>query len=226
MRRLARTRRLIIFDKRGTGLSDSVVEWPSFEQRADDMIAVLDAAGSERAILFGVSEGGPLCALVAARNPGRVAGLILHASFRRILGAPDYPLGWTQERFEHWLASFEQAWTTGAGLEVVNPSLAGNRRYLRWYARYLRLGASPGTARRLMRMNAEIDLVDVLPEIRVPTLVTHRRDERWIEAGHGRYVAERIPGARFVLLPGVDQHPWIGDVEPVHRVIDEFIAAL
>jgi pimeloyl-ACP methyl ester carboxylesterase/DNA-binding SARP family transcriptional activator len=226
MRRLATDRRLIIFDKRGTGLSDSVVEWPTFPERVDDMFAVMDAAESERAVLFGVSEGGPMCALAAARHPERVAGLVLHAAFARILRAPDYPWGWTPERFERWLDSFEEAWTTGAGLEVINPSLAGNHRYLRWYARYLRLGASPGMARRLMRMNAEIDLAEVLPTISVPTLVLHRRDEQWVKAEHGRYVAERIPGARLVLLPGVDQHPWIGEVEPVHRALDEFIHAL
>jgi pimeloyl-ACP methyl ester carboxylesterase/DNA-binding SARP family transcriptional activator len=226
MRRLAADRRLIIFDKRGTGLSDSAVEWPTFHERVDDMFAVMAAAGSERAVLFGVSEGGPMCALAAARHPERVAGLVLHAAFRRILRAPDYPWGWTPARFESWLDSFEEAWTTGAGLEVINPSLAGNRRYIRWYARYLRLGASPGTARRLMRMNAEIDLAEVLPTIRVPTLVLHRRDEQWVNAEHGRYVAERITGARLVLLPGVDHHPWIGEVEPVHRAFDEFIRAL
>jgi pimeloyl-ACP methyl ester carboxylesterase/DNA-binding SARP family transcriptional activator len=226
MRRLATDRRLIIFDKRGTGLSDSAVEWPTFAERVDDMFAVMDAAGSERAVLFGVSEGGPMCVLAAARHPERVAGLVLHAAFARILRAPDYPWGWTPERFESWLDLFEEAWTTGAGLEVINPSLARNQRYLRWYARYLRLGASPGMARRLMRMNAEIDLVEVLPTIRVPTLVLHRRDERWVKAEHGRYVAERIPGARLLLLPGVDHHPWIGEVEPVHRALDEFIGAL
>jgi DNA-binding SARP family transcriptional activator/pimeloyl-ACP methyl ester carboxylesterase len=226
MRRLAVGRRLIIFDKRGTGLSDSAVEWPTFVERVDDMFAVMDAAGSERAVLFGVSEGGPMCALAAARQPERVAGLVLHAAFRRILRAPDYPWGWTPERFERWLDSFDEAWTTGAGLEVINPSLASNHRYIRWYARYLRLGASPGTARRLMRMNAEIDLAEVLPTIAVPTLVLHRRDEQWVKAEHGRYVAERIPGARLVLLPGVDQHPWIGEVTPVHRALDQFIRAL
>ena len=225
-RRLAAGRRLIIFDKRGTGLSDSVVEWPTFPERVDDLFAVMDAAGSERAVLFGVSEGGPMCALAAARHPERVAGLVLHAAFARVLRAPDYPWGWTPERFESWLDSFEEAWTTGAGLEVINPSLAGNHRYIRWYARYLRLGAGPGMARRLMRMNAEIDLAEVLPTISVPTLVLHRRDEQWVKAEHGRYVAERIPGARLVLLPGVDQHPWIGEVEPVHRALDEFIQAL
>jgi pimeloyl-ACP methyl ester carboxylesterase/DNA-binding SARP family transcriptional activator len=226
MRRLAADRRLIIFDKRGTGLSDSVVEWPTFAERVDDMFAVMDAAGSERAVLFGVSEGGAMCALAAARHPERVAGLVLHAAFARILRAPDYPSGWTPERFESWLDLFEEAWTTSAGLEVINPSLAGNQRYLRWYARYLRLGASPGMARQLMRMNAEIDLVELLPTICVPTLVMHRRDERWVRAEHGRYVAERIPGARLLLLPGVDHHPWIGEVEPVHRALDEFIRAL
>jgi pimeloyl-ACP methyl ester carboxylesterase len=155
-----------------------------------------------------------------------VAGLVLHAAFARILRAPGYPWGWTSERLERWLDSLEEAWTIGAGLEIINPSLAANPRYIRWYARYLRLGASPGMARRLMRMNAEIDLTEVLPTISVPTLVLHRRHEQWVKPEHGRYVAERIRGARLVLVPGVDHHPWIGDTEPVHRAVDEFIAAL
>jgi DNA-binding SARP family transcriptional activator/pimeloyl-ACP methyl ester carboxylesterase len=226
MQRLAYARRLIIFDKRGTGLSDPVVEWPSVEERVEDLLAVMDAVGSDRAVLFGVSEGVPLCALAAALHPRRVAGLVLHAGFRRILSTPEYPYGWTPEFFEVYLNSFEHAWTTGAGLEIVNPGLAGDRRYIRWFARYLRLSASPGMTRRLMRINAEIDIGDVLPEIRVPTLITHRRDERWVRVENSRYLASRIAGARLVELPGADHQPWIGEVGPVHAAIDGFIASL
>ncbi len=226
MRRLAIDRRLIIFDKRGTGLSDPVVEWPTLEERVADVIAVMDAAASDRAVLFGVSEGGPMCALAAAQHPGRVAGLVMHASFARLLIAPDYPWAWTPKFFEFYLAAFEESWTTGAGLEVINPSLAGNQGYIRWFARYLRLSASPGMARRLMRMNAEIDIESLLGEIRVPTLVLQRRDEQWVDIGNSRHLAERIPGARLVELPGADHQPWIGDVEPVHRALDEFIRKL
>ena len=226
MRRLAYARRLIIFDKRGTGLSDAVVDWPPLEERVEDLLAVMDAAGSDRAVLFGVSEGAPLCALAAALHPRRVAGLVLHAGFRRLVSTPEYPYGWTPEFFEVYLNSFEQSWTTGAGLEIVNPGLAGDRRYIRWFARYLRLSASPGMTRRLMRMNAEIDIDDVLPAIRVPTLVMHRRDERWVRVENSRYLASRIAGARLVELPGADHQPWIGEVEAVHAAIDEFIASV
>jgi len=226
MRRLAAGRRLIIFDKRGTGLSDSVVEWPTFPERVDDMLAVMDAAGSERAVLFGVSEGGPMCALAAARHPERVSGLAIHSGFSRILVEAGNPWGWTSRFFEAYLTAFEDTWTTGAGLEVINPSLAGDRRYIRWFARYLRLSASPGMTRRLMRMNAEIDIDELLGKIRVPTLVLHRRDERWIKVENGRHLAERIRGARLVELPGADHQPWIGEVEPVHTALDEFIRAL
>jgi DNA-binding SARP family transcriptional activator/pimeloyl-ACP methyl ester carboxylesterase len=226
MRRLGRDRRLIIFDKPGTGLSDPVVEWPTFEERVDDLMAVMDGAGSERAVLLGVSEGAPLCALAAARYPERVSGIIMHAGFRRLMNAPGYPYGWTPEFFELYLARFEDAWTSGAGLEIINPSLAGDQRYIRWFARYLRLSASPGMTRRLMRMNAEIDIDDVLARIRVPTMITHRRDERWVSVEHSRYLASHIPGARLVELPGTDHQPWIGDVEPVHRAIDEFVTGL
>ena len=167
-----------------------------------------------------------MCAVGAALAPQRVAGLILHAGFRRLINTPDYPYAWNPEFFEFYLDSFEQAWTTGAGLEIINPSLAGDRRYIRWFARYLRLSASPGMAKRLMRMNAEIDIGDVLPNIRVPTLITHRRDERWVSIENSRYLTDRIAGAKLVELPGVDHQPWIGDVEPVHLAIDEFAAGL
>jgi pimeloyl-ACP methyl ester carboxylesterase/DNA-binding SARP family transcriptional activator len=226
MRRLAEDRRLIVFDKRGTGLSDPVVEWPPFPDRVDDMLAVMDAAGSRQAVLFGVSEGGPMCALAAARHPDRVAGLVIYSSFSRILVESGNQWGWSSKFFEAYLGAFEETWTTGAGLELVNPSLAGNRSYIRWFARYLRLGASPGMTRRLMRMNAEIDIEDLLAEIRVPTLILHRRDERWIRVENGRHLAERIPSARLVELPGVDHQPWIGEVEPVHRALDDFVRAL
>ena len=164
--------------------------------------------------------------LAAALYPLRVAGLILHAGFRRLVSTPDYPCGWTPEFFEFYLDAFEQAWTTGAGLEIINPSLGGDRRYVRWFARYLRLSASPGMAKRLMRMNAEIDTGDVLANIRAPTLITHRRDERWVSIENSRYLASRIPRAKLVELSGVDHQPWIGETEAVHLAIDEFTAAL
>lgn len=193
MHRLARDRRLIIFDKRGTGLSDPVLEWPPLEERVEDLLAVMDAAGSERAVLFGVSEGAPLCALAAATYPGRVAGLVLHAGFRRLLSTPEYPYGWTPAFFELYLDSFERSWTTGAGLEVINPSLAGNGRYIRWFARYLRLSASPGMTKRLMRMNAEIDIDEILPNIGVPTLITHRCEEQWVSVDNSRLLGLANP---------------------------------
>lgn len=226
MRRLAWDARLVIFDKRGTGLSDPVVEWPSLAERVDDLIAVMDAARSERAVLFGVSEGGPMCALATARYPERVAGLVMHGSFARVLVDAESPWGWTPDFFDGYVDAFEAAWASGAGLEFINPSLRGNPRYVRWFARYLRLSASPGMMRRLMRMNAEIDIEDILEEIRVPTLVLHRRDEQVISLESSRHLAERIPGAQLVELPGVDHHPWIGETEPVHRTVEEFLRGL
>lgn len=226
MRWLARDHRLVIFDKRGTGLSDPVTDWPTLDERVDDMLAVIDAAGCERPVLFGVCEGGPMCMLAAARHPERVSALVLHGSWSRLVRGPDYPWGWSERSFDAFLAGFDEAWTNGTGHEITNPSASENPRYLRWYARYLRLSASPGMARRMMRLNAVTDIEDVLPEIDVPTLIMHRTAERWVTVENSYHLRDSIPGARLVELPGVDHHPWIGEVEPVHRALSEFLNAV
>jgi pimeloyl-ACP methyl ester carboxylesterase len=218
LRRLAQHQRVTVFDKRGTGLSDPVVDWPSFEERSEEVFAVMDAVGAERFVVLGVSEGAPLGAAAAAISPGRVAGLILYGSW--------LPHTWEPDLLALYSAGFEAAWTTGNGLQGVNPSRAHDRAYLRRFARYLRLSASPAAARRLLLMNAEIDVDPVLGAVATPTLVLHRRDERWVAIESGRYMADHIADARFVELPGVDHHPWVGDVEAVHAAVEGFIREL
>jgi len=227
LRRLTSIGRLILFDKRGTGLSDPVLDSPTVRRRSEDIVAVLDAAGSSRAVLFGVCGGGALCMQFAADHPDRISGLILHNSAARLLTDEDYPWGWTREQHDRFLDAFDQAWLgDGSGQVRRNPGLADDPRYCGWFANYQRLAANPWLARRLAELNGELDVRDVLGSIRAPTLVICRTEDVWLVPGHSRYLAEKIPGARLVELGGVDHDPWVGDVDEVFAVLAPFLAAL
>lgn len=223
LRRLASFSRLILYDKRGTGLSDPIADAQTPAERVADITAVMDAAGSMRAAMLGVSEGGPLCAMLAATSPARCTHLVLYSSFARLVNTQGYDSGWSPAWFEQFLADLVRLWGTGVGAEVANPSLAGDDRYREWFARYTRVAASPGMVVALMRMNADIDLRPLLPRIAVPTLVLHRRDEEWMSAKQSRVLAAGIPGARLVELEGRDHWPWIGDAESVVREVERFV---
>jgi len=221
--RLASFSRLILLDKRGTGLSDPVDRPPTVQERMDDIRAVMDSAGSDRAALLGISEGRPLCVLFAVSHPGRTAALVLHSSYARLLGDDDYPWGWSKEFFAEFLAGLDRTYAGGKWFELANPSLVGDERYQDWWRRYLRLSASPAMARALMQMRAEIDVRDQLAQVSVPTLLLHRVDERWVDVGQSRYLAANIPGAKLVELPGADHRPWLGDAETVLHEIERFL---
>ncbi len=221
--RLASFSRLILFDKRGTGLSDRVAAPPTLEQRMDDVRAVMDAVGSRRAALLGVSEGGPLCSLFAAACPEKVEALVMAGTYARRLRDADYPWGTTREEREVFCERIVQGWGGPVGIEARAPSRASDRAFRAWWASYLRMGASPADAVSLTRMNAEIDVRDVLPSIRVPTLVLHRTHDRCLSVEEGRFVAGRIPGARFVELPGDDHLPFVGDQDAVLDPIEAFL---
>jgi DNA-binding SARP family transcriptional activator/pimeloyl-ACP methyl ester carboxylesterase len=227
LRRLASMVRLILFDKRGTGLSDPALDFPTTRERSEDLVAVLDAAGSPRAVLFGVCGGGALCAQLAADHPDRAAALILHNSMARVLTAEDYPWGLKPELYARLLDGLDEAWMgNGDGLVRRNPGLADNPRYRDWFARYLRLASNPWMARRLAEMNAELDVRAVLAQIRAPTLIICRTDDAWLSPENSRYLARQIKGARLVELPGVDHDPWVGDTEAVLRVVERFLGTL
>ena len=225
-RRLAAFARVIAFDKRGTGLSDRVRDLPTLEQRMDDVRAVLDAVGSERAALLGISEGGSMSVLFAATYPERTTALVLCGAFARRAWAPDYPWGRTAEQLQrHWTA-IEESWGGPVDVDTMAPSIADDPQFRQWWASYLRLGASPGAALALQQMNAEIDIRHVLPAIHVPTLVLHRTGDRMVAAAEGRYLADRIPGAKYVELPGVDHLPFVGDTEGLLNEIEEFLTGM
>ena len=228
LRRLASFSRLILFDKRGTGLSDRVpvAELPTLEQRMDDVRAVLEAVGSERAALCGISEGGPMSALFAATYPEKTVALVMIGTYAKRVWDPEYPWAPTVEARQHFFEEMQKHWGGPVGLEERAPTMARDERFREWWATYLRMGASPGAALALTRMNAEIDVRDVLPTIRVPTLILHRTGDMCLKVEEGRYVAGRIPGARFVELPGEDHLPFVGDQEALLAEVEEFLTGV
>jgi class 3 adenylate cyclase len=225
---LASFSRLILFDKRGTGLSDRVPEsgLPSLETRMADLLTVLDAVGSTRSALLGSSEGAPMCVLFAASHPDRTTAMVLYGGFARRLRDDDYPIGETRETSEALIAEMQTNWGGPVGLEARAPSMAGDRRFREAWARYLRMGASPSSVVALTRMNAEIDVRAALPAVRVPTLILHRTGDRVIPVEASRYMAERIEGAKLVALPGDDHLPWVGGAEQVIGEIEEFLTGI
>ena len=225
LERLASFSRLILFDKRGTGLSDPVPldRLPTLEERMDDVRAVLNAVGSRRAALLGVSEGGPMCSLFAATHPDKTEALIMVGTYARRLWARDYPWAPTQEEREAFCREILDRWGGPVGVEARAPSMAGDRAFRDWWAAYLRMGASPAAAVALTRMNAAIDVRQVLPTIQVPTLVMHRVGDRCLRIEEGRYVASLIPGARFIELPGDDHLPFVGDQDGLLDHIEQFL---
>ncbi len=228
LNRLASFSRLILFDKRGTGLSDRVPlnKLPTLEQRMEDVHVVMDAVGSERAVLCGISEGGPMCSLFAATYPERTSALVMIGSYARRLRDEDYPWGPTEDEREHFFKEIIEHWGGPIGIEDRAPSLINDEGFRRWWATYLRMGASPGAALALTKMNAEIDIRRVLPSVRVPTLVIHRTGDMCLKVEEGRYLAELIPGAKFVELPGIDHLPFVGDQESILDEIEEFLTGM
>jgi DNA-binding SARP family transcriptional activator/pimeloyl-ACP methyl ester carboxylesterase len=227
LRQLAGIGRLILFDKRGTGLSDRVPQdaLPTLEQRMTDVRAVMDAVGSKRATLVGYSEGGSMCALFAATYPDRAAGLVMIGSYARMIRAPDHPWGPSAEDYAGYVDMVQRDWGGPLGVARRAPSVKDDEAFCRWWARFLRMSASPGAAVALLDINRELDLRHVLPAIRVPTLVLHAVGDQTIDVRYGRYMAARIPGARYVELPGADHLPWLADAEAIGAEIERFVAA-
>jgi len=225
LKRLASIGRLITFDKRGTGISDPVPlgAIPTLEQWVDDVRTVLDAVGSKRTVVFGHGEGGAMAILFAAQYPDRTQALVLADATARRLRAPDYPYGMPPEAAKRIVGTILQLWGTGQATLDGAPSRAGDLEFIEWRGRYERLSMSPGEFRTMYPFAVETDLRSVLSTIRVPTLVLHRRDNRYIRVGAGRYLADHITGAKFVELPGEDHFFHCGDTEAMLAAVQEFL---
>ena len=224
--RLASFCRLIILDVRGTGLSDKTMNLPTLEEQVDDVLAVLDAAGSERAALFGLSQGGVLASLFAAAHPDRATALILFGTCARLTRTDGYPYGRTPEEVERYLQITEQGWGHGVALPFLAPTMAGDEAFKRWFAKLERQGASPGNMLAVLRLHRDVDIRQVLPAIHVPALVLHRAGDAYREVGHGRYLAAHIPGAKYVELPGPDHLAYVGDQDAVLDEVEEFLTGV
>jgi pimeloyl-ACP methyl ester carboxylesterase len=226
LERLASFSRLLLFDKRGTGLSDPVVGPATLEERVDDLRAVLDAAGSEQAAVLGVSEGGAMAMLFAAQHPERTRALVLYAATPRFTRAPDYPYGSDATELVTMFDRIADRWGDGVGMGAWAPSRRGDASLREWWGGLQRMGASPGMARRLFAMYPHADVRGILHAIHVPTLVLHRRDDRLISIEVARYTAEHIPGARLVELDGDDHLFFVGDISQPLAEIEEFLTGV
>nr|MDJ0958360.1 adenylate/guanylate cyclase domain-containing protein [Arenicellales bacterium] len=223
--RLASFARLIWFDKRGTGLSDRVPndKLPKNEERMDDLRAVMDAVGSKSASVFGYSEGANLSAMFATTYPNRTDAMILYGSFAKRIWSPDYPWAPTMEERQKEYKFIEREW--GKKMDVAHyvPSKANDEDFIQRVTTYFRRAASPGAAVTLLRMNTQIDIRGILPLIQVPTLIIHRTGDQDAKVEGARWMAQQIPNAKFVELPGNDHVPWVGDQDSILNEIQEFL---
>ena len=221
---LGKIARVILFDKRGTGLSDRIVELSTLEERMDDIRAVMDAVGSQKAVLFGHSEGGSVSALFAATYPNRTISLITFGIFAKRKYAPNYPWAPTDDERQVVYDMIENNWGSGEmGLETLAPSKADDKVFMAWLADYFRSGASPSAALALTKMNTEVDIIDILGSIKVPTLILQRSNDIDVKIEEGRFIAEQIPRAEFVELEGNDHLFWVGDTTEVLDKMKSFI---
>jgi pimeloyl-ACP methyl ester carboxylesterase/class 3 adenylate cyclase len=228
LRRLAGLGRLIVFDKRGSGASDPLPsDQPTWEDWSDDILAVMDAAGSDRATIIGVGDSGPMSLLFAAHHPERVSSLVIANSGARLMrGGDDYPWGATPEELEKFLARAQRTWGTGGISDVFAPSVADDEKYRQWWARYQRMGASPGRSVRMAKLIFQMDARDALSKIHVPTLILHRKGFRFFPVELSRYLAENIAGAKLVELEGADGFIYLGDMNGLIDEVEEFVTGV
>lgn len=221
--RLASFARVIVMDRRGIGMSDPIDHEVALEDEVEDIAAVLDAAGSERAALYGYTAGGPYVVQFAAKYPERVRALVLYATFAKTTRADDMPWADTEEQRQARIGHLIEHWGEGFNMERLAPSARSDAGLKAWYGRLERMSASPGQMRKIVEHLGRVDVRHLLNHLRVPTLVIHRTGDQIIDVRHSRYIAERIPGAKYVELPGDDSLPFVGDTEAYVGEIEEFL---
>jgi len=221
--KLGRFACVVLLDRRGTGLSDPVLAPPTLEERMDDVRAVMDGAGWSSAAIWGISEGGPMAILFAATYPERTTALLLYGTFARVTRADDYPFGVPAAMLAGWVGAVESVWGKGEMSKTLAPNRADDARFVRLMAKLERMAMSPGTAKKLFQMLFETDVRHVLSSVRVPTLVLHRLEDQALRVGHSRHLAEHIPGARLVELPGIDHLPFMGDQDALLGEVRAFL---
>jgi len=223
---LSQMGRLILFDRRGVGLSDRVGAPPTVEATAEDLTTVIDAAGCRRVLLIGASEGGPGCIHFAAAHPDRLAGLVLYGSLAKGSWTPDYPFVLTHEQYDLWLRRLIRDWGGPAEIATFAPSLVGDRQAERWWTDLLRAASSPGAIKAVLESLRDTDVRPLLPRIATPTLVLHRRGDRAVRVAAGRHLAGAIPGARLVELDGDDHWLWAGNQRSTLEQIHAFLRSI
>ena len=223
---LASFSRMILFDRRGLGLSERVGYPPTMEDTLDDILAVMRAAGSKHAVLFGYLEGGPNSLLFTATYPERVSGLILYGTCAKWTRSEDYPWALTREQYDRWLQYISDNWGNALNLETYAPNYVDDPQLRNWWAKTMRLASSPGGIKAVLEVMRDIDVRDILPAIRTPTLILQRRDDKAIRVGAGRHLAGQIPGAKYIELEGQDHWFFLGDSQSILREIETFVQNL
>jgi len=225
-RRIGTFARLITFDRRGSGMSDPVPGAPTLEEQMDDVVAVLDAVGSQQAAVFAQLEAGSMASLFAATHPERTSALVLYEATPRMTSTEGYDWPLSREEREQWVEPLRSTWGSGERVLSLSQSAAGDPRLQRWAGQLERLAVSPGTAVAFYRMSSDIDVRPVLPSIQAPTLVLHRTGDSYIDIRHSRYLADHIPGARLVELPGTDTLLFSGDQNSLIEEVEEFLTGV
>ena len=224
LERFAQFSRLILFDKRGTGLSDRVPGLPTLEEHVDDLRVVLDEVGSSRAAVTGWADGAAVALLFAALEPERVTALVIGSVVGKVRGDHGTePVAIDPQVMDQWAEAIESSWGQGTFLPMLAPSVAGDARFASWWRRLERSSVTPNAAARFFRSMLELDVTPILPAIQAPTLVIHRRDSPLISADSARWFAEQLPGSRYLEVPGADALPYVGEVDVVLDEVEEFL---
>jgi DNA-binding SARP family transcriptional activator/pimeloyl-ACP methyl ester carboxylesterase len=224
--RMAKSARLILFDKRGVGLSDRNGDPPNLDNTLEDIQAVLKASGSKGAVLIGASEGGPAIIKYAEAFPQHCKGLVLYGTMAKGTRSEDYPFALSREQYDKWLARLIGSWGGPVGIDSFAPSRKNDEPFRQWWATLLRLSSSPGNVRLVLEALRDIDVRQLLPRIKVPTLILHRKNDRAIPVAAGRYLAKHIPRSDFIELDGEDHWWWVGDTEPIVRNVESFLRSI